>query len=450
MLWNAKNGKVDLNGTDMSYVSFGKGSKVLILLPGLSDGLTTVKGKALLLARPYSVFFEKYTVYIFSRRDVLPRSCTIREMAEDQAMAIRILGLDKASVLGVSEGGMIAQYLAIDHPDMVDKLVLAVTAPKAGKLTKECIERWLECVRRGDHKALMIDTAERSYSSGYLRKFRKLYPVIGRIGKPKSYARFLINAEAISGFDSTAELGRISCPTLIIGGGKDKIVGPEGSQQLHEKISGSQLYMYEDLGHAAYEEAPDFNQRVFDFLEGSGAGAAKKAETGKAVALGGSAGALAGSEITPEDDKDIAEIIRANLKVHKLDIPGTAYFDEHLYHLSEFYRSDDSKRYYYILRDKDGKAIGGVGLAEFPYFTGCAELQKLYLDDSVKGSGLGYGLIALIEKKARELGYSKIYLETHTNLEAAIHIYEKSGYKQIAKPDSVVHGTMNRFYLKEL
>ena len=269
MLWNAKNGKVDLNGTDMNYVSFGRGSKVLIMLPGLSDGLTTVKGKALLLARPYSLFFEKYTVYMFSRRDVLPRSCTIREMAEDQARAIRILGLDKASVLGVSEGGMIAQYLAIDYPDMVDKLVLAVTAPKAGKLAKDCIERWQDFARRGDHRSLMIDTAECSYSDKYLRRFRKLYPVIGHIGKPESYARFLINAGAISGFDCTAELGRISCPTLIIGGGKDKIVGPDASRELHEKIAGSQLFMYEELGHAAYEEAPDFNQRVFDFLEGS-------------------------------------------------------------------------------------------------------------------------------------------------------------------------------------
>ena len=52
-------------------------------------------------------------------------------MADDQAAAMQILGIDKASVLGVSQGGMIAQYLAIDHPGMVEKLILAVTAPYA-------------------------------------------------------------------------------------------------------------------------------------------------------------------------------------------------------------------------------------------------------------------------------------------------------------------------------
>ena len=66
MLWNAKNGSVRLGGTEMDYVSFGKGAKSFIVLPGLSDGLMTVKGKALLLAKPYVKFFKDYTVYMFS------------------------------------------------------------------------------------------------------------------------------------------------------------------------------------------------------------------------------------------------------------------------------------------------------------------------------------------------------------------------------------------------
>ena len=58
MLWNAKNGCVNIGDTDMDYVSFGYGSKTLVLLPGLSDGLVTVKGKALLLAKPYRIFLR--------------------------------------------------------------------------------------------------------------------------------------------------------------------------------------------------------------------------------------------------------------------------------------------------------------------------------------------------------------------------------------------------------
>ena len=267
MLWNAHNGSVAVGGSSMSYVCFGHGAKSFAILPGLSDGLATVKGKALLLAKPYERFFDNYTVYMFSRRDKLERGCTMREMAEDQAAALRALGMKQACVMGVSQGGMIAQWLAIDHPELVEKLVLAVTAARSSQMARDCITAWTEMARRGDHKALMIDTAERSYSPEKLKEYRKLYPVIGMVGRPRSYERFFANTEAILAFDTLDELGRITCPTLILAGRDDKIVGVEASEELHERIAGSELYIYEGLGHAAYEEAPDFNERVFRFLE---------------------------------------------------------------------------------------------------------------------------------------------------------------------------------------
>lgn len=95
MLWNAKNGTVSIDHAEMAYVSFGYGNKTLVLLPGLSDGLTTVKGKALLLAKPYKLFFEQYKVYIFSRRQNLPENHSIYNMAHDQAKAMKKLGIKK-------------------------------------------------------------------------------------------------------------------------------------------------------------------------------------------------------------------------------------------------------------------------------------------------------------------------------------------------------------------
>ena len=59
-------------------------------------------------------------------------------------------------------------------------------------------------------------------------------------------------------------------------------------------------------------------------------------------------------------------------------------------------------------------------------------------------------MIRFIEERARALGYRQMYLETHTNLQAAIHEYERSGYRQIPRPAAVVHTTMDRFYIKEL
>ena len=151
--------------------------------------------------------------------------------------------------------------------------------------------------------------------------------------------------------------------------------------------------------------------------------------------------------IQPQYDKAMATLIRSNLEACHLDIPGTAYFDECLDHLSDYYNSISGE--YYVLLSEN-IVIGGIGLATFSGFPDCSELQKLYLADEAKGNGIGYKMIQFIEERARERKNLRMYLETHTNLQAAIHIYEKSEYERIERPKSVVHSTMNRFYLKEL
>ena len=78
----------------------------------------------------------------------------------------------------------------------------------------------------------------------------------------------MAGARAILDFDARGELGKIACPTLILGGEEDRIVGAEASRELHGAIAGSELYIYPGLGHAAYEEAKDFNERIYRFLEG--------------------------------------------------------------------------------------------------------------------------------------------------------------------------------------
>ena len=81
--------------------------------------------------------------------------------------------------------------------------------------------------------------------------------------------------------------------------------------------------------------------------------------------------------ITKADNLIIASIIRKNLKSYNLDIPGTAYFDENLDNLSEFYLSNQQKRVYLVLKDDNNQVVGGVGLSEFDGFDNTCELQKL-------------------------------------------------------------------------
>ncbi|MBR3105080.1 MAG: GNAT family N-acetyltransferase [Lachnospiraceae bacterium] len=153
-------------------------------------------------------------------------------------------------------------------------------------------------------------------------------------------------------------------------------------------------------------------------------------------------------EMTEADNEAVAALVRDNLKQFGLDIPGTVYFDEGLDHLSDFYGRDE--RRYFVIEDANGTVIGGIGYARFELMADTAELQKLYLADSAKGSGIGYEMIGFIEDKMREAGYKQSYLETHDNLQAAIHIYEKCGYKEIERPKEVVHSAMDRFFVKAL
>ena len=151
--------------------------------------------------------------------------------------------------------------------------------------------------------------------------------------------------------------------------------------------------------------------------------------------------------IEPHQDAAMAAIVRAALKEHDLDKPGTAYFDASLDSLNAYY--DRPGRAYYVLLDGE-TVVGGVGVAEFDDLPGGCELQKLYLAPALRGQGLGSRMIRFIEDRARELGYRQIYLETHTALQAALRAYERCGYRSIPRPASVIHTTMDRFYLKEL
>ena len=172
MFWNAKNGIVRIGDGTMDYVSFGTGSDSLILIPGLGDGLHTVKGMALPMSAAFRIYARKYRVYIFSRKNQLQKGCTTKEMANDLAAAMRALNIRKADCLGISQGGMIAQYLAIDYPDLISGLVLAVTASRPNEQMKNVVGNWIELALKGNYRDLMIDTAEKTYSEPYLQKYR--------------------------------------------------------------------------------------------------------------------------------------------------------------------------------------------------------------------------------------------------------------------------------------
>lgn len=266
MLFHAQNARLCTDKMEMDYIRFGTGEKTLVMIPGVGDGLKTVRGTALPFALLYRALTRDFTVYVFSRRNDLPAHYTTAEMADDQAAAMRALGLANANVLGVSQGGIIAQHLAIRHPELVQKLVLAVTMARPNETVERVIRGWLAMAQRGDYKGIMLDTAKRSYSPKYLKRQLPFYTLLGNLGKPKSLARFLTQAESCLGHDAYALLPQISCPTLVLGGTDDRIVTAAASEEIAAQIPGCALHLYDGLGHGLYEEAKDFLPRVAAFF----------------------------------------------------------------------------------------------------------------------------------------------------------------------------------------
>ena len=187
-----KNGILHLTDATMHYIRFGQGAKNLVMLPGLGDGLTTVKGTALPMSLMYRLFAKDYTVYMFSRRNDLPPLSTTRDMARDLKTALDTLGITRCDLFGVSMGGMIAQHFAADYPDTVDKLVLCVTCAKPNDTLVESVNEWIDLARQGKHAAFMDSNLRRMYSDAYYRKNRWMTPILGLLTKPKSYERFFI------------------------------------------------------------------------------------------------------------------------------------------------------------------------------------------------------------------------------------------------------------------
>ncbi len=265
----ARTGHVTVGGSSMVYNVFGRGTEHLVLIPGLGDGLRTVKGMALAMAWLFRAYAREHRVWVFSRKDVLEPGTTTRGMARDLAEALHRLGIAEARVMGVSQGGMIAQWLAIDAPERVGRLAIAVSLAAQNETVQDVVRNWIRLAEEDRFGDLAVDTMLKTYTEKGLRRWRPFMWLVRMTGKPQSKERFLVQARSCLTHDALRELGRIRCPTLVIGGARDRIVGGAETQEvMAAAIPDSTLHVYPEYGHGAYEEAKDFNDVVLAFFRG--------------------------------------------------------------------------------------------------------------------------------------------------------------------------------------
>ena len=253
----------------MKYFTFGSGPKTLVILPGLS--VQSVMDSADVVADGYSLMENDFTVYVFDRRYELPPHYPVSEMAEDTFLAMRSLGLKDICLFGASQGGMMAMYIAAKHPEFIKKVVLASTSCRMTKERADNVKDWTEIAKEGDAEKLYLSFGEKLYPSDLFEQYKSVLTEMAKTVTDNDLARFVILADGTKGLDLTEELPKIKCPVYVTGSYDDAVLGPDASTEIIERLShlpGLKSYIYENYGHAAYDTAPDFRQRVYDFFMG--------------------------------------------------------------------------------------------------------------------------------------------------------------------------------------
>ena len=261
-----KNGVLRVEEDQFDYVQFGCGDRSLVVIPGLGDGIVTVKNKALPGVFMFHDYVRRFKITIISRKNNLEEGSTTYTMAQDQAKAMKELGIEHAEVIGVSEGGMIAQHLAADFPELVDKLVLAVTIPRANEMLNDNCTRWITLAEEGNYKELVRDINKKAHPEVFFRKMKKSIPLIAFMSRKMDKTRFRIQAQACMTHDAYDRLEAIEAPVLIIGAKEDETLGIRGSYELAREIWDCKLKCFEEHGHAVYEDEPEFHHVVLRFL----------------------------------------------------------------------------------------------------------------------------------------------------------------------------------------
>ena len=255
---------------EMEYARIGTGPKPLIVIPGLS--IKSVMNSAASLEVPYKVFKEDYTLYFFDRKKNIAPGYSLRQMADDQAAAMLALGIENAAVFGVSQGGMVAQYLAIHYPQLVGKLVLGSSSSKPEPMQLKVIGNWARLAEAHDSRGLVDSFIEKCFSEKFLARYRRPLLAMYAEVSDEEMDRFAILAHACDEVDIVEQLSKIQCPVLVLGAGDDRVLSAEASVKIVDKLKNSgvrcEFYMYEGYGHAVFDELREYKDRIYAFLQG--------------------------------------------------------------------------------------------------------------------------------------------------------------------------------------
>jgi 3-oxoadipate enol-lactonase len=250
---------LDIDGTDIYYERRGAGEP-LLLLQGLG-GNSLHWGEGFLSALEDTFELVLYDHRGAGRSGPLAGEITTAALAGDAVALLDALGVGAAHLVGISMGGMVAQELALAHPERVRTMTLGCTFPGGpeARITDMAVVAMLaEAVLSGDD--------ERARRAGYDVMIAPEhaadpanYAIYAEVAAqyPASIPVLMAQLEAVGGHDASGRLAGIRAPTLVIHGTADRLLDSVNGELLARLIPGARLELLDGAGHLFFWEQPE-------------------------------------------------------------------------------------------------------------------------------------------------------------------------------------------------
>jgi pimeloyl-ACP methyl ester carboxylesterase len=261
-------------GTIESYGMDGGTGTPLLVLGGVETGMRPLAGTESVLVRRWQPRTRARPVTVIGRpipddASDAERIMHPRVIADAVATTLRELGLGPVAIEAESGGGRIALWLTVDHPDLVDRLVLAAVASESPPDSEmaERMGRWIEVSEAGDWGTFFSKMAKSmqpgpAQQEGSFAAAARLQP------RPATPERFIGELKATLDPSSfvTHRLGEIAVPTLILAGEQDQVVPLPSTQLVAERIPGAHLITDPECGHTVRSSFRGYDDLVEQFL----------------------------------------------------------------------------------------------------------------------------------------------------------------------------------------
>lgn len=258
-----------VNGVRINYEEKGSG-KPVVLLGGLGSTIQSWDDQIPVYSRRFR------TIALDNRGSGLsdkPRKpFSTGDMADDAVALLDFLGIEKASFVGKSMGGMIAQWAGVKHPERVERLVMGCCSARRDGVG----DLILETGRRISEKAGMGPVWLTALFLGYGRRYieenlDEIKERLARVGtSPEDIAGYHGQSIACGGHDTSALLHLIKAPTLVMFGTEDNVTDPVRAAEVGELIPNSTVRAFQGAGHGFWREnREEADGLVVDFLLGN-------------------------------------------------------------------------------------------------------------------------------------------------------------------------------------